>query len=260
MHGLPLRMNNVNFGKEIEEKKKKAEARKSAVVICNYRNFSKKTRFDDLVESVQHCDLCPRMRGRRKILSAANGTVDSKVLFVAEAPGRLGADRTGIPLYGDRTGDNFEALLGNIGWQRENIFITNTILCNPKKENGNNGTPTTKEIENCSPYLEMVITLICPDVIVTLGSVSLRALNMLSPHGIELRRDVAKLVSWRNTRLFPLYHPGPRAMIYRSQAKQRSDFMVLANIVHPVKGLIRRIGTSEEFLRKQRGEGVCSDE
>jgi uracil-DNA glycosylase family 4 len=134
--------------------------------------------------------------------------VESKVLFVAEAPGRLGADRTGVPLFGDRTGDNFEALLGNIGWRREQVFITNAVLCNPKQDDGNNDTPTAEEIAKCSAYLEMVITLVNPDVIVTLGVTALDALNLLSPHGIELREGVAQLVPWRGTRLFPLYHPG----------------------------------------------------
>ena len=209
-------------------------------MICSYQNFSKTVRFSDLVESVQHCDLCPRLCDRRKVLSSANGTVDSKVLFVAEAPGRLGADRTGIPLYGDRTGDNFEALLGNVGWRREDVFITNAVLCNPQQENGNNGTPTADEIANCSAYLEMVIALICPEVIVTLGATALSALDLLAQHGIKLRQGVATLVPWRNARLFPLYHPGPRAMVHRSRAKQRSDFMLLSKVVHPVKGLIER--------------------
>jgi uracil-DNA glycosylase family 4 len=209
-------------------------------MIGLYQSFSKTARFDDIVESVQHCDLCPRLCDRRKVLSSANGSIDSKVLFVAEAPGRLGADRTGIPLYGDRTGDNFGSLLGNIEWRREEVFITNAVLCNPKQENGNNGTPTSEEIANCSAYLEMLINLVSPDVIVTLGAMALSALEMLSPHGIELRVGIAQIVPWRNTRLFPLYHPGPRAIIHRSLAKQRSDFMLLSKAVHPVKGLVVR--------------------
>ncbi len=209
-------------------------------MIDAYQHFSKTNRFNHLVDSVQHCDLCLRLCDRRKVLSSANGSIDSKVLFVAEAPGRLGADRTGIPLYGDRTGDNFDMLLGNIGWRRKDIFITNAVLCNPKQENGNNATPTSEEMANCSAYLDMVINLISPDVIVTLGVMALGALEMLSPHGIQLHGDVAQLVPWRNTRLFPLYHPGPRALIHRSLAKQRADFMVLSKVVNPVKGLVVR--------------------
>lgn len=209
-------------------------------MICSYQSFSKTARFNDLVESVQHCDLCPRLCDRRKVLSSANGSVDSKVLFVAEAPGRLGADRTGVPLCGDRTGANFETLLRNVGWRREEIFITNAVLCNPKRENGNNGTPTLEEMANCSAYLEMVIALVSPDVIVTLGAIALNALDLLSPHGVKLHEGIARLVPWRNTRIFPLYHPGPRAIIHRSLTKQRSDFMLLSKVVHPIKRLVGR--------------------
>ncbi len=34
-------------------------------------------------------------------------------------------------------------------------------------------------------------------------------------------------------------HPGPRARVHRSVAKQRSDFMRLAKIVHPVSGPLK---------------------
>lgn len=206
-------------------------------MTCSYRTFSKTARFNDLVESVQYCDLCPRLCRRTKVLSEANGSIESKVLFVAEAPGRLGADRTGIPLYGDKTGDNFEKLLGNIGWKRSQVFITNAVLCNPREDDGTNGTPTCEEIANCSAYLGMTIRLVRPDVVVSLGITALKALDLLSLHGLQLREGVATLVPWLGSRLFPLYHPGPRAMVHRSLAKQRSDFMRLAKMVHPENGL-----------------------
>ena len=209
-------------------------------MYSSYFKYNKLDRFNDLIESVQHCNLCSRLCVRRKVLSQSNGNIDSQVLFVAEAPGRLGAERTGVPLHGDRTGDNFEILLGNIGWKREEIFITNSILCNPQKENGTNGTPTTDEISNCSAYLEMVINLVNPCVIVTLGTTALDALSLISPHYVELKKGVAKIIHWRGIKLFPLYHPGPRAAIHRSLIKQRSDFILLAKIVHPKKGLLEK--------------------
>ncbi len=207
---------------------------------CSYKSYSKVARFKDLVMSVQHCDLCQRLCFRNKVLSEANGNINSKVLFVAEAPGRLGADRTGIPLYGDKTGDNFESLLGNIGWKRNEIFITNAVLCNPRKEDGTNGTPTRDEIDNCMAFLEMTIRLVMPEVIVSLGITALDSLNRISPHGIQLRDGVATLIPWFGAKLFPLYHPGPRAIVHRSIPKQRSDFIQLSKIVHPIEGLIDR--------------------
>ena len=139
-------------------------------MITAFKSCEKQSRFADMVEAVQHCTLCPRLCNRTKVLSAKNGNLDSRVLFVAEAPGRLGADRTGIPLHGDQTGNNFEKLLGNVGWNREDLFITNAILCNPREENGNNGTPSFDEISNCVYYLAMTIELVNPDVVVSLGA------------------------------------------------------------------------------------------
>jgi uracil-DNA glycosylase family 4 len=193
--------------------------------------------FDYLLSSVKNCNICNRMCDRRKVLSANNGNINSKVVFIAEAPGRLGAECTGIPLYGDKTGENFEMLLGNIGWKREDVFITNSILCNPQDEKGNNSTPTQEEIENCSYYLEMTLELINPDIIITLGAKALDALKCIKKHDYVLRDCVAKKLTWNNRYLFPVYHMGPRATIHRAITKQRRDFIILSHIVDPIKGI-----------------------
>lgn len=214
-----------------------------------YSTFTKEYRLNDLAQATQFCTLCERMTHRAKILSDANGIIDAKVLFIAEAPGRLGADRTGVPLHGDRTGDNFEALLGNIGWNRDDIFITNAILCNPRKGNGTNGTPTSKEIRNCCSYLEMIINLVDPHVVVTLGRVALEALSYVQPHNYSLAKHVSKAQNWAGKVLIPLYHPAPRAMVHRSFAKQTSDYIALAKFVDPVKGTI--ITKKKKFVIKK---------
>lgn len=202
-------------------------------------SFSKPARFADLTEAVQHCNLCPRLADRYKVLSSKNGNVDSAVLFVAEAPGRLGADRTGIPLYGDQSGNNFEKLLGTIGWKREQVFITNALLCNPRQENGNNCTPTNEEIGNCSLYLEMTLNVINPRVVVALGATALKALEQIAPHRLTLKDSVGQPTPWAGRLLVPMYHPGPRALVHRGFAKQTSDFQRLAKLVHPIKGLVK---------------------
>lgn len=199
--------------------------------------IDKSYNFNMLLNSVQNCTLCSRMCNRKKVLSYLNGSLNSKVLFIAEAPGRLGAECTGIPLLGDKTGDNFEMLLNNIGWKREDIFITNSILCNPQDENGNNSTPTVDEIKNCSNYLQMTINLINPDVIITLGVKALDSLKYLHSHNFRLKDEVGKCLEWEHRKLVPLYHMGPRALIHRSIIKQRADFITLSHIVDPITGL-----------------------
>jgi uracil-DNA glycosylase family 4 len=197
----------------------------------------RKLDFNALVSEVKNCNNCPRMCDRKKVLSEKNGNINSKVIFIAEAPGRLGAERTGIPLHGDQTGNNFEELLNSIGWEREKVFITNAILCNPQSEKGNNASPGKGEINNCSNYLKKTIELVNPDVIVTLGGTALNALKYISNHSFVLRDSVAKEQEWNGKKLFPLYHPGDRAKRYRKKTQQRSDFKALKRLVDPLTGI-----------------------
>jgi uracil-DNA glycosylase family 4 len=181
-----------------------------------------------------------------KVLSSKNGSIDTKVLFIAEAPGRLGADRTSVPLFGDATGHNFSRLLNTVGIRREDIFITNAILCNPKKENGNNDTPKENEIQNCSTYLNILIELIKPEFIVTIGLTALKSLNFIEPHNISLRNDVSKIKEWNGYKLIPLYHVGPMAMIHRSYHHQVADYFFLKRTIRTKKA---KKGKSLESLR-----------
>src|SRR3954454_7888034 len=43
--------------------------------------------FARLVEEAQACQVCPRMVGRTRLLSSANGSLEARVCFMAEAPG-----------------------------------------------------------------------------------------------------------------------------------------------------------------------------
>jgi uracil-DNA glycosylase family 4 len=161
-------------------------------------------------------------------------------MFIAEAPGRAGADRTGIPLHGDATGINFETLLAHAGFDRHStdpakrIFVTNAVLCNPRDEKGNNGTPNEEELRNCSFHLQMQMDLVRPKVLVTLGAKALEALALIRFHELKLSRDVASLQWWNGRRLFPLYHPSPRALMSRNLTRQKQDYVELARLLEIV--------------------------
>lgn len=101
----------------------------------------------------------------------------------------------------------------------DDIFVTNAILCNPQDEKGNNSTPTKNEIDNCSYYLSMTLELINPDIVVTLGAKALKALNTIQQHSIELSQKVGHVIDWNNTKLMPLYHMGPMALIEHRKNK-----------------------------------------
>jgi uracil-DNA glycosylase family 4 len=203
----------------------------------NFTMKSKKDDFECLFSTVRDCKKCPRMRNRKKVLSFENGNIHSKVVFIAEAPGRLGAELRGIPLCGDATGRNFDELLKGIGWKREDVFITNAVLCNPLDEEGNNSKPKKQEIINCKDYLERTLELIKPEIIVTLGVTALKALKYIKNHDFVLEYRVAQKLSWNNMSLFPLYHPSPKAIKHRSRDKQKADFCKLSSMVDPIKGM-----------------------
>lgn len=185
-------------------------------------------RFLNLCEEAADCQLCPAMTDRTAVLSEFNGSLKPKVMFIAEAPGRQGADRTRIPFSGDKSGANFRLLLESIGLERKHIFITNSVMCSPRSATGANRKPQKSEINNCSSFLKRQIELINPKVLVTIGGVALDALKTIEPHDYVLKNDVAKILDWNGRRLVPLYHPSPQVVIsVRRLPQQLEDFQVL---------------------------------
>lgn len=187
--------------------------------------------FAELVQVVQACRRCPRMEGRTRVLSPANGPLSARIMFVAEAPGRFGADASGVPLSVDRTGRTFEQLLAAARLDRDDIFITNAVLCNPRDQEGRNDRPIPAEVANCGDHLLEVIEIVNPEWVVTLGTVALAAVARIQSHDLVLRRDVGRPVRWLGRWLLPLYHPGPRALIHRPFEAQRADYARLTELL-----------------------------
>ncbi len=188
--------------------------------------------FKQLVAEAAGCTQCPAMCGRSAVLSELNGSPDARVMFIGEAPGRKGADRTRIPFSGDQSGANFDRYLNSINLTREQIFITSAALCNPRAESGANRRPSQKELTNCSTFLRRTIALVDPRVIVTLGSVALEALKRIQYHELNLKESAAKVQSWNGRVLVPIYHPSPQVLAsHRREAEQLQDYQVVAEAV-----------------------------
>jgi len=184
---------------------------------------------DALVAEAAACVKCPAMCGRSAVLSGRNGRVGARVMFVGEAPGRQGGDRTRVPFSGDQSGRNFSRYLDSIGLRREDIFITNAALCNPRAESGANRKPTRREVANCSEFLRRQVEIINPSVVVTLGAVSLEALRAVEYHRLSLRENVGQVHVWRGRLLVPLYHPSPQVLAsHRREAAQLEDYKSVA--------------------------------
>ena len=187
--------------------------------------------FAALVERARGCERCPRMAGRTRVLGPGNGPLDARVLFVAEAPGRLGGDRTGVPLTADQTGRNFDQFLAAAGLDRAAVFVTNAVLCNPRNQCGLNDRPRALELRHCSRHLADLLGLLDPPWVVALGRVALDALALIAPHDAQLARDVGATIPWAGRRLVPLSHPGPRSVARRGREAHLVDYRRLATLL-----------------------------
>ena len=188
--------------------------------------------FDELCTETSECQKCELMSEHTAVLSRKNGNLFPKVFFLAEAPGRQGADRTRIPFSGDKFGANFQILLDSIDLRREDIFITNSALCSPRKPTGANRKPNRSENKNWSDFLNRQLELINSPVIATLGTVALEALKAVEYHNYTLKENAAQLLDWSGRILIPLYHPSPQVVItVRKMPQQIEDFQVLGKAI-----------------------------
>ncbi len=99
-----------------------------------------------------------------------DGAADAKAVFIGEAPGAE-EDRLGKPFVGP-SGRLLDKMLASIGLDRGNVFISNTIYWRPP----GNRSPTSEEIAICAPFLERLIELIDPALLVALGGPAAAAL------------------------------------------------------------------------------------
>lgn len=169
------------------------------------------------------------MEGRARVLSRLNGPPDAAVVLVGEAPGRLGAARSGVPFAGDESGRRLDRLLAAAGWLRDEVFITNAVLCNPLDTAGRNRPPRAGELDNCRSWLQSQIELVDPCLVVALGAVALRTLSRIEPHALQVRDSAAPPAQWHNRYLAAAYHPSARAAIHRSTELQLEDFVRLGD-------------------------------
>jgi uracil-DNA glycosylase family 4 len=192
-------------------------------------DWSKIEAFAALVRESSTCTRCPAMCGRQAVLSNLNGSIDAQIMFVGEAPGRKGADRTRVPFSGDQSGANLERFMRSIQLPREQVFITSAALCNPRTDSGANRKPTQKELSNCSGFLRRTIELVNPRIVVALGSVALEALKRLHSHQLNLKDHAAQIHGWDGRLLVPIYHPSPQVLAsHRREQQQLSDYQVVA--------------------------------
>lgn len=116
-----------------------------------------------LREAVDKFDGCAlKATARNTVFS--DGADTAQVLIIGEAPGKE-EDEQGRPFVG-RSGQLLDKMLGSIGLSRKsNVLISNTIYWRPP----GNRDPTQGEIVSCLPFVERLIELSQPKLLILTG-------------------------------------------------------------------------------------------
>jgi uracil-DNA glycosylase family 4 len=172
------------------------------------------------------CVRCQELAATRKNVVFGAGNADADLMFVGEAPG-ASEDEQGLPFVG-RAGKLLETLLGEIGLQRNDVFICNTLKCRPP----GNRDPLPVEIENCHEYLYRQVELIQPRVICSLGNFATKLLRD-DPTGITRLhgRPEELTLGARTVRLYPIFHPAAALYTPSMLETLREDFSRLPELL-----------------------------
>lgn len=180
------------------------------------------------------------------------GNPNTEIIFIGEGPGYW-EDVKAEPFVGP-AGRLLDKLLALIGMKREDVFITNVVMHRPP----NNRDPLPSEIEAYRPYLDGIIKIISPKVIVTLGRYSMGKFlpNALisKVHGKEFSVNFDGL----DIIVVPMYHPAAALRSNDIMVKIREDFLNLPNILGGVnvkkdKDVVSRVENAD---REERQMGL----
>ncbi|TME79113.1 MAG: uracil-DNA glycosylase [Chloroflexi bacterium] len=155
-----------------------------------------------MAAQVRSCTNCRLHAGRTNAVPG-EGHPDTEVMFVGEGPG-FNEDRQGRPFVG-RAGELLVRLLGEVGWRRDEVFITNVVKCRPP----DNRDPEPDEIAACALFLQRQLEILQPALVVTLGRHSLGRFmpgaRIGQVHGTY--RDAAEGTAPAGTTAYAMYHP-----------------------------------------------------
>jgi DNA polymerase len=146
-----------------------------------------------------------------------DGTPEASLMVIGEGPGAE-EDKRGLPFVG-KAGQLLDRMLAAIDRSREtNAFITNVNYWRPP----GNRNPDQEELDVCRPFVDRMIELAKPKLIVAAGGVPAKALLDTGDGIMRLRgsEHVFTTAGGYSVPLIPLLHPA--YLLRRPQEKSRA--------------------------------------
>lgn len=201
----------------------------------------------EVAEQAANCTRCKLHYSRNKSVPGY-GSAHTSIMFIGEGPG-FNENVQGLPFVG-QAGKLLDELLGEANLTREDVFITNVVKCRPPS----NRDPLVEELEACKHYLDRQIAAINPDVIVTLGRISMGYFikngKISSIHGRPF---------WSNGRMaVPMYHPAAALHQPSLRSVIKEDFSRLPELIE--KAIETRKNNTEQSVRVQESAEEQSED
>ena len=188
------------------------------------------TKFDvlhKLRDQMENDDSLPLKKGGGRLVFGS-GNTEAKILAIGEGPGRKESEQ-GLPFVG-QAGKLLDKLFPLAGLERKKVFITNIVHHRPPE----NRDPLPNEIESYGRYLDQIIKIIKPKVIITLGRFSMAKflpdVFISNVHGKKYEVD------WNNEKMIvvPMYHPAASLRNGSILEAEKRDFVNLKDMLQSI--------------------------
>ena len=193
----------------------------------------------ELKEKMEKDESLPLKKGATNLVFGV-GSPEAEILFIGEGPGYW-EDLKKEPFVGN-AGKLLDQLLHSIELDRSGVYITNVVHHRPPE----NRDPLPEEIETYGKYLDKIIEIISPKVIITLGRYSMA--KFLPNVKISQVHGKVYNINWRGYELMviPMYHPAASLRNPEVLRQEKSDFLRLPDIISKLE--------KEEVKKKNEGE------
>lgn len=201
----------------------------------------KQKALNGLKEKMLKDETLPLKKGATNLVFG-EGNPDAQIFFLGEGPGYW-EDIKARPFVGN-AGAFLNQLLYSIKVPRADVFITNVVCYRPP----NNRDPEFLEIEAFQKYIDEMIKIIEPKLIVTLGRFSmgkfLPEARISSVHGKTFR------VNWNGKELIvvPMYHPAAALRSSEVMAQIKADFLKLPEILKEAENSEEKLSSEQMSL------------
>jgi uracil-DNA glycosylase len=185
------------------------------------------TTFEVLCTTIESFDGCALKR-TAATTCIYDGNPEARIMLIGEAPGAQ-EDRQGKPFVGP-AGQLLDKMLAAIGLDRTKVLITNMLFWRPP----GNRTPTADEIAACLPFVERMVDIVKPAMMIYVGGSAAKAMLDKSEGITRLR---GRWFSYTPAGGEPIpatavFHP---AFLLRQPARKRETWRDLQAIADKLK-------------------------